>query len=197
MNELNRIIIRNYTTQSGTLFPEIELSYEVFGSEDRLRTHGILVTHALTGNSNVAGNGGWWANFVGYQKGIDLNHYAVIAFNIPGNGYGLNPQLFDNYRQLSTRDIAHLFYQGLQQLQIERLYAIVGGSLGGVLAWELAIEYPNLAELIVPIGADYKITDWILAHNKVQEQILENSSNPLHDARMMAMMFYRTPQSCK
>ena len=45
--------------------------------------------------------------------------------------------------------------------------------------------------------SDWKASDWILAHNKVQEQILLNSKKPVHDARMMAMLFYRTAASFK
>ncbi|MEN9443579.1 MAG: hypothetical protein RIS47_469 [Bacteroidota bacterium] len=197
MGDINHIKIVNYRTVSGELFPEIDLSYEIFGTAENMEDNAVLVCHALTGNSHAAGPGGWWADYIGEAKGIDLRRYTVIAFNIPGNGYGLNPQIFENYKAFTSRDIAILFWMGAQEIGIKHLYAIIGGSLGGVVAWEMAIEYPDFADLVVPIGSDYKITDWILAHNKVQEQILEHSSCPLHTARMMAMMFYRTPQSFK
>ncbi len=197
MSELRYIKIKNYRSVSGSDFPEIDLSYEIFGDESKLFTNGVLICHALTGNSNVAGEGGWWTDYIGYGKGLDLKHYTVIAFNIPGNGYGPSPQFFENYTEFTTRDIAILFNKGLEEIGVKRLHAILGGSLGGAIAWELAIEFPNLAKYILPIGSDYKVTDWVLAHNRVQMQILENSKDPLNDARMMAMMFYRTPKSFK
>src|SRR5690606_14273322 len=85
--------------------------------------------------------------------------------------------------------------KALENLGISKLHAIIGGSIGGALAWELAALRPELAKNIIPIATDYKTTDWVLAHCKVQDQILRNSSTPVYDARMHAMTFYRSPQS--
>jgi homoserine O-acetyltransferase len=59
----------------------------------------------------------------------------------------------------------------------------------------MACLYPSFSEYIIPIASDWKSSDWIIAHNAVQESILLNSKKPLEDARKMAMLFYRTPQS--
>jgi homoserine O-acetyltransferase len=83
----------------------------------------------------------------------------------------------------------------VQQLQIPKLYAAIGSSLGGGIAWEMAVLFPNLIKNLIPVASDWKASDWVLGHNKVQFQILENSKKPLHDARMMAMLFYRSPAS--
>jgi len=155
----------------------------------------VLVNHALTANSLVAGEYGWWNQVIGKNKTIDTNKFTIISFNIPGNGYdGL---LIDNYRDFVAKDIANMFLLALKKMSICKLHAIIGGSLGGGIAWEMAVLNPVIATHIIPIAADWRSTDWLIANCCIQEQFLLNSSNPVHDARMHAMMCYRTPASYK
>ncbi|WP_139959304.1 alpha/beta fold hydrolase [Flavicella sediminum] len=190
--------IENFTTETGVVYDEIELSYELFGQE--LHTAPIvLVNHALTGNSDVASpHTGWWKGIVSPGNLIDTNTYTILAFNIPGNGYDQKPgNLIESYKDFTLRDVAKLFGLALLDLKVEKLHTVIGGSLGGGVSWELAVLFPDLATNLIAIGSDWKASDWILAHNKVQEQILLNSKKPVHDARMMAMLFYRTAGSFK
>lgn len=197
MTHLHYIKLENFTTESGYYYPEFALSYQLFGQPlDQAPV--VLVNHALTGNSNVAGDAGWWNSLIGLGRLIDTNKYAVIAFNIPGNGYDqVEANQIDNYKDFTARDIARLFGMGLEQIGVHSLYAAIGGSLGGGIAWEMAVLFPDLIENLIPVASDWKASDWILAHNKTQQQILSNSSKPVHDARMMAMLFYRTADSFK
>ncbi|OGS70974.1 MAG: homoserine acetyltransferase [Flavobacteria bacterium RIFCSPLOWO2_12_FULL_35_11] len=193
MNSLKYITVPNFASEDGKITADVTLSYQVFGKE----LHSVpvvLINHALTGNSDVAGEFGWWKSIVGDSKLIDTKKYTVLAFDIPGNGYKTTEILFE-YDAFSARDIANLFGLAVQQLEILSLYAAIGSSLGGGIAWEMAILFPNLIENLIPVASDWKASDWILGHNKVQFQILENSKKPLHDARMMAMLFYRSPAS--
>jgi homoserine O-acetyltransferase len=91
--------------------------------------------------------------------------------------------------------MARLFLKGLELLKIDSIFAVIGGSLGGNITWQMAVLRPELIDHIIPIATDWKATDWVLAQCRIQKQLLENSSNPLQDARMHAMTFYRTPQS--
>ena len=192
--ELSYIHVKDFTTQSGFHISTLQLSYQLFGLE--LGTAPVvLVNHALTANSLVAGEYGWWNQVIGKNKTIDTNNFTIIAFNIPGNGYdGL---LIDNYKDFVAKDIANLFLIALRKLGILKLHSIIGGSLGGGIAWEMAVLNPDIALHIIPIAADWKSTDWLIANCFIQEQFLLNSSNPVHDARMHAMMCYRTPVSYK
>jgi len=189
---LQHIIIRNFTTESKVINPQIKLSYQVFG-----KTLGtapvVLVNHALTGNSNVAGKDGWWLDLVGDDKVIDTKLYSVLAFNIPGNGF--DGFVIENYKDFVARDIASLFLKGLKELNIHKLFALIGGSLGGGIAWEMAVLNPDITEHLLPVATDWKSTDWLIANCQIQEQFLLNSRNPVHDARMHAMLCYRTPES--
>ena len=193
-NQLQHIKIKNFKTELGTLIPEMNLSYQVFG-QDLGRAPVILVNHALTGNSNVAGDLGWWQDIVGSGKAIDTNVYSVVSFNIPGNGF--DGFLIENYKDFIARDIANIFIKGLNQLKINQLFALIGGSLGGGIAWEMMILEPKITQHFLPIATDWKSTDWLIANCQIQEQFLVNSSNPVHDARMHAMLCYRTPTSFK
>ena len=194
MENLKYIKIPNYTTESGKTI-EISLSYQTFGKT----LHNapiVLVNHALTANSNVIGDNGWWNDLIGDHKCIDTNLYTVLAFNIPGNGYDTKSEyLIENYKDFTARDIAKLFAIGLKKLKIEQLFAVIGGSVGGGVAWELAALKPNLVAHLIPIATDWKSTDWLIANCHIQDAILNHSSAPLADARMHAMTLYRTPES--
>lgn len=190
---LHTINIKDYTTISGVT-SDLKLSYQVFGQ--KLHTAPIvLVNHALTGNSNVTGDGGWWSDLIGKDKCINSETYTVLAFNIPGNGY--DGFVIDNYKDFVAGDIARIFLLGLEELKIDRLFAVIGGSLGGGVAWEMAALHPSITEHLIPVASDWKSTDWLIANCQIQEQFLVNSKQPVHDARMHAMLCYRTPESFK
>ena len=76
---------------------------------------------------------------------------------------------------------------GLEFLGINQLHSIIGGSLGGGIAWEMIVLNPKITKHLVPIASDWKSTDWIIANCLIQEQFLLNSSNPVNDARMHAI----------
>ncbi len=194
MEQLHYIHIPDYITESGKATP-IVLSYQTFG-KSLYEAPVVLVNHALTGNSNVIGESGWWNDLIGNGKCIDTNHYSVLAFNIPGNGFDSNEtHLIKNYKDFTARDIARIFSIGIAKLKIKTLFAVIGGSVGGGIAWELAALKPNLIENLIPIAADWKSTDWLIANCHIQDSILNNSNKPLFDARLHAMTLYRTPES--
>lgn len=190
--DLKHLTISDFTTENGTTYPSIILSYQIFGLEIG-KAPVVLVNHSLTGNSNASGKDGWWKSIIGHQKLINTNTYSVIAFNIPGNG--ANNFHLESYSDFTVRDVSRLFKIGLNRLKITKLYAAIGGSIGGGIAWELAALHPNFIDNLIPIATDWKSTDWIIANTKVQELILTNSKNPVHDARVHAMNLYRTPES--
>jgi homoserine O-acetyltransferase len=193
-NKPTTITIQNFTTERGAFYATINLSYHLFGPA--LHTAPIiLVNHALTGNSQVVGAKGWWNVLIGEERTIDTNKYTILAFNVPGNGF--DGTIIENYLDFNARDIARLFIEGLKALKINQLFAIIGGSVGGGIAWEIAALEPKIAQHLIPIATDWKATDWLIANCFLQEQILNNSSKPIADARIHAMLCYRTPESFK
>lgn len=191
---LQTLRIPNFTTLSNHT-RDFELTYRLFG-EPLGSAPVVLVNHALTGNSFVTGEKGWWNALIGPNKVIDTNCFTVLSIDIPGNAHdGKQENLIYNYKSFTTRDIALLQVHVLEDLGIHSLFAAIGGSLGGALVWELAAIRPELIQHIIPIATDWKATDWLLANCLIQDQILNNSSRPIADARMHAMTFYRTAQS--
>ena len=193
-NKPTSITINNFTTESGSFYASLNLSFEVFGLA--LNTAPIvLVNHALTGNSQVIGENGWWNSLIGESKTIDTKKYTILAFNVPGNGY--DDTLIEKYSDFNARDIAKLFLEGIKVLKIQKLYVIIGGSVGGGIAWEMVALEPKITQHLIPIATDWKSTDWLIANCFLQELILNNSRKPIEDARIHAMLCYRTPESFK
>ncbi|MDR3024620.1 alpha/beta fold hydrolase [Chryseobacterium sp.] len=188
--ELNYINL-SYQTNSQKEY-HIPLSYQLFG-KDLFTAPIILINHALTGNSEVSGEKGWWKQLVGENQIVDTDQYTVLCFNIPGNGY--DDFLIEDYEDFTSSDIAAIFLKGLETLHIKNLYAIIGGSLGGGIAWEMLAKQPDLAEIFIPIACDYRTHDWLHAQCLVQKFLLNDKEEPLQKARIHAMLCYRTPQS--
>lgn len=195
MKNLEKIDLFNFDLENGKQRSYIPLFYQQFGQPIGTSPV-VVVNHALTGNSNITGENGWWNDLIGENKIIDTNYFTVIAFNIQGNGYDDNfGNLIHNYQDFTIRDIARIFWEGLIYLGIADIFAVIGGSLGGAVAWEMAALLPTRIQNLIPIATDWKATDWVIANVLIQDQILNNSDDPIVDARLHAMLLYRTPQS--
>ena len=142
MSEIKKISITNFKTDSGAFYDSIDLFYQNFGQNYKTAPV-VLVNHSLTGDSNVCGVDGWWSEIVGPGLVIDTDHYSVLAFNIPGNG--VKGSIIDKCVDFHTGDIAAIFHRALCQLSIKNVYAIIGGSIGGSIVWEMGSKF------IIPI----------------------------------------------
>ncbi|MCO6174387.1 alpha/beta fold hydrolase [Flavobacterium sp. NRK F10] len=191
---IQKLVFHQFTLQNQKVQDKIILSYQLFGQKLG-KAPVVLVNHALTGNSQVIGESGWWNSLIGEGKTIDTDQYTILAFNVPGNTYQDQENSIENYKDFTVADIAAAFWKGVESLQIEKLYAAIGGSLGGAIAWQMAIQEPEKISHLIPVATDWKSTDWLMANVLVQDSILNNSKNPIADARMHAMLLYRTPQS--
>lgn len=188
---LQNLLIKNFKTNSGKIF-DVPLSYQIFGQELHSAPV-VMINHALTGNSDVAGEKGWWKDVVGENKTIDTNKFTIICFNVPGNGF--DNFFFENPEDFTTKDIAKVFLDGLQLLQILQLDFLIGGSIGGSIGWEMLSLNPEITKTFVPIATDYKTADWLNSQCLVQKFLLESEEKPLEKARIHAMLCYRTPES--
>ena len=130
---------------------------------------------------------------VGEHKIIDLSVFTVICFNVPGNGF--DEFFINDYEDFTTKDIAKIFLLGLEYLKITHLFALIGGSVGGAIGWEILALKPTLAQHFIPIATDHKTVDWLYSECLVQKFLLESPENPMQKARIHAMLCYRTPQS--
>ena len=110
---MHHLKLQNYTTISGVT-QDIELSYELFG-RDLHAAPIVLVNHALTGNSNVTGDDGWWSALIGEGKRIDTAQYTILSFNVPGNGH--DKFIIDNYKDFVAGDVARIFFMGIRTIK--------------------------------------------------------------------------------
>jgi homoserine O-acetyltransferase len=194
MKNIRTIDLHQFNLERGKQQALISLSYQIFGLPIGTAPI-IVVNHSLTGNSNVCGRNGWWKDIIGENKTINSEAYTIIAFNIPGNGYNENPDdLIPNYRDFTLRDIATLFWEGLFKLKVNSLFALIGGGLGGAIAWEMAVLQPKRIEHLIPIATNWKATNRIIATVLIQDQLLNNSEDPLVDARYYAGLYFKNPE---
>ena len=184
---LHEVSIPDFRSERGESYPEVVLSYEVAGPPLGSAPL-VLVCHALTGNSTVTGDEGWWNKLISEEGAISPTHYTILSFNIPGNAY--DGREADDPEAFELRDVARLFLLGLEALGVKEVYAVIGASMGGALTWQIAYLVPTLAKHIFPIACDYRASDWLLTQTLIQKQILAHSSHPLEDARIHAMSCY-------
>jgi homoserine O-acetyltransferase/O-succinyltransferase len=183
--------------------------------------------HALTGDSHTVGNAGeghptagWWNGLIGPGLAIDTDKYFVITPNVLGGCQGsTGPSSLDRngreygptFPQLTIRDQARAFELLAEQLGIQSWYAVIGGSMAGMHAMEMAIENPDsIARLALLAAPPFSTADQI-ALNTVQLEAIRSDSNfaagwyydskpgfgphrGLALARRMALLNYRSPE---
>ena len=172
------------TTQGGETIEEVTLAYELYGEINEARDNVIVVFHAITGSQHAAGlnrnvdgidgrwtqeiHRGWWDGFIGPGRAMDTDRYAVLCVNYLGGCYGstgpssINPATGDRYGssfpRVTLTDIVDSQARLLDELGIERVHAVIGGSVGGMMASVFATRYPDRVEVVVPIASGLETT---------------------------------------
>ena len=146
---LHDVSIPDFRSERGESYPEVVLSYEVAGPPLGSAPL-VLVCHALTGNSTVTGDEGWWNKLISEEGAISPTHYTILSFNIPGNAY--DGREADDPEAFELRDVARLFLLALEALGVKEVYAIIGASMGGALTWQIAYLAPTLATIELRTG---------------------------------------------
>ncbi|MBT5934414.1 homoserine O-acetyltransferase [Sulfurimonas sp.] len=177
--------------ESGRILEPYDITYETYGTLNEDKSNVIVVCHALTGSHHAAGTyegdnkAGWWNGFIGSGKAIDTDKYFVICSNVIGSCFGstgpMSPQHphHEPYRYkfpvVSIKDMIKAQRILFDRLDIHRVEAIIGGSMGGMQALQFAIHYPNFANKIIALAATHAAQPWAIAFNKVaQESILKD-----------------------
>jgi len=175
--------------ESGASMGPITVAYETYGSLNASGTNAILICHALTGDSHVAGyyseadtKPGWWDNMVGPGKGIDTDRHFVICSNILGSCMGttgpcyINPETLEPYGLdfpvVTIGDMVKTQRALLDYLGIRRLLSVIGGSVGGMQALEWAMRYPEMVESVIPLATTTKHSALAIAFNEVARQAI-------------------------
>ena len=169
----------------GSLSP-VEIAYESYGSLASDGSNVVLVCHALTGDHHVAsdhprtGKPGWWARMVGPGRPVDTDRFCVVCINVLGSCMGSSgPATIDPatgqpfamaFPVITVRDMVRAQAMLLDHLGIDRLAAVVGGSMGGMQALSWAATYPARVRAAVVIASTARHTAQNIAFHEVGRQ---------------------------
>ncbi len=172
-----------FVTESGETLPSFTLAYETYGDLNRETNNAILICHALSGDAHVAGvhtgadKPGWWDGVVGPGKAFDTSRYFVICSNVIGGCKGstgpssMNPATGKPYGitfpVITIRDMVDAQKLLIDHLGITRLFAVAGGSMGGMQALQWTVRYPHKMKKAILIATTGYSTPQQIAFNEV------------------------------
>lgn len=188
--------------REGGVLPGVRISYETWGELNAEKSNAILLFHALSGSHHAAGKNtgiegvgdfwqeelheGWWQDMIGAGKALDTRKYFILCANYLGGCYGstgpasLNPATGTpwgaSFPSISTVDQVNVFGRLIDSFGIERLHAVVGPSIGGLVAHTFATRFPERVRHVVSIACGFKTT--VLNRLILFEQILAIENDP-------------------
>jgi homoserine O-acetyltransferase/O-succinyltransferase len=197
---LETAALGSFELGDGTVLPDLTVAYRHDGPGPAEAPQ-IVAVHALTGSADAAGD--WWEPLIGPGRALDTNRYGVICANLLGGRYGTTgPTSIDQstgrpfgatFPVVSTRDQARAQWLLLDALGIERVALVTGGSLGGMVALEIATERPAATGHVVPIAAPAATGPMAIAWNRIQVALIDRLGDEgLALARQLAMTTYRS-----
>lgn len=173
---------------SGAELTPVDIAYETYGNLNKDASNAILICHALTMDQYVAsthpvtGKSGWWTDMVGPGRPIDTDRYCVICANVIGSCLGssgpasINPATSSpwgmDFPVLTIADMVRAQAMLLDHLGIERLHAIIGGSMGGMLAVSWTAIYPDRAKSAIIIASTARHSAQNIAFHEVGRQAI-------------------------
>ena len=173
--------------QSGAVLADYTLVYETYGELNAARDNAVLVCHALNAGHHVAGlhadgSLGWWDNLVGPGKPLDTQRFFVIGVNNPGSCFGSTGPMHVNpatgrvygadFPVMTVEDWVDAQARLVAQLGIERLAAVVGGSLGGMQALAWTLRHPQALRHCVAVATAPNLSAQNIAFNEVARRAI-------------------------
>ena len=211
---------------SGQTLEEVTVAYETYGELNKQKSNAILVCHALTGDAHAAGwhkgdkKPGWWEIVIGPGKALDSEKYFIICSNVLGGCKGttgpssINPKTKKEYGLefpvITISDMVKVQKKLVDHFEINQLYAVIGGSMGGMQVLEWMVSYPKMMKKAIPIATAAMSYPQQIAFNAVGRQSIfsdpnwnggnyydsgEIPRNGLSLARMIAHITYLSDES--
>jgi homoserine O-acetyltransferase len=182
-----------FTLENHECLDDISVAYETYGKLDSQKNNAVLICHALSGDAHAAGfhaganKPGWWEIMIGPGKAIDTNKYFVICTNILGGCMGTTgPSSVDEktgrpyglrFPVITIGDMVKAQKALLDALEITRLLAVIGGSIGGMQALEWSIRYPEMVFSAIPLATTQRHSALAIAFNEVARQSIMADPN--------------------
>lgn len=180
--------------ECGVSLGPVTLAYETYGELNSSKDNAVLILHAFSGDSHVAGiyspddtKPGWWDFMVGPEKGIDTEHYFVVCINILGSCMGstgpstVNQETGEpfalNFPMVTIGDMVLAQNALIEELGITSLRSVIGGSVGGMQALEWSIRYPEKVVSAVLLATTTKHSALAIAFNEVARQSIMADPN--------------------
>ncbi|WP_095608119.1 homoserine O-acetyltransferase [Methanosphaera cuniculi] len=200
----NRKTLGNIQTQTYTMKEDLKLetgdilktptiAYETYGKLNKEKSNVILICHALTGDAHAAGwhegdkKPGWWNIIIGPEKPLDTNKYFIICSNVIGSCKGstgpssINPDTGKPYALdfpiITITDMVNAQKKLLDHLGISQLFAVVGGSMGGMQVLQWTINYPDMIRNAIMIASGAYSTPQQIAFNAVERRAITEDPN--------------------
>jgi homoserine O-acetyltransferase len=201
-----------FALENGQVLPELQVGYHTWGTyQPGVKV--VWICHALTANSDAAD---WWKGLVGEGTFLNPNDYFIVCANILGSCYGTTGPLssqpktgnpyYADFPQVTIRDMvaAHILLR--EHLGIEKIYLLMGGSMGGYQVLEWAIIEPSNIERLFLIATSPSESAWGVAVHTAQRLAIEADSTwqnaapdagakGLKAARAIGMLTYRNYQT--
>ncbi len=175
-----------FRLDAGVELSPFQIAYQTYGALNADRSNAVLICHALTGDQHVAndhpvtGKPGWWETMVGPGRPIDTERYFVICANVVGGCMGTTgPSSIDPRTQrpygldfpvVTVRDMVRAQAMLLDHLGIDMLFAVAGGSMGGMQVLQWAVSYPERVFAALPIATATRHSAQNIAFHEVGRQ---------------------------
>ncbi|WP_407423368.1 homoserine O-acetyltransferase [Methanobrevibacter sp.] len=182
-----------FILESGKSLEKITVAYETYGELNNEKNNAILVCHALTGDAHAAGwhvgdkKPGWWEIVIGPGKVLDTEKYFIICSNVLGGCKGttgpssINPLTGEEYGLdfpvITIKDMVDVQKVLVDSFGINQLYAVVGGSMGGMQVLQWAVSYPEMMKKAIPIATTARSSPQQIAFNEVGRQSIFSDPN--------------------
>lgn len=180
-----------FLCQDGACLPELDVAYETYGTLNSQASNAVLVTTPLTADCHVAGfhgdrsalkTKGWWDEMIGPGKAIDTNRFFVVCASMLGGSAGTTgPRSIDprtgaiygsSFPGIGIGDMVQTQKLLLDALGVKRVFAVVGGSMGGMQALEWSLRFPQFVERCACVAAAPSLSAQALAFDIVGRQAI-------------------------
>ncbi len=186
IDKVKKIVIEKpLKLDCGRTIQDFPLAYETYGTLNEKKDNAILVFHALTGDQYASGTNpvtnkeGWWSYALGPGKSIDTNKFFVICANVIGGCMGsYGPSHLDsagkpfgtNFPVITINDMVNAQYNLLDFFKIDKLFSVIGGSMGGMQVLQFISNFPNKSYSAIPIACTASHSAQNIALNELGRQ---------------------------
>ncbi len=192
--------IKEFTLESNKQINDLEIAYQTFGQLNADKSNVIWVFHAISGHTDVLS---WWSGLFGKDKLYDPESYFIICANCVGSPHGSTRPIDFNFPQFSIRDHAQTYIALAQELNINSIHTIIGGSFGGYQALEFSYSFKGTISHQILLASSARESAWGIAIHEAQRMALKADTTfgnqggglaGLKAARALGMLTYRTSE---